>query len=98
MSTTTIDFVDNVTSWQAVKYILRFLWVIVRNIGRAVNALVHRLPWLCIILVVAASTVTSFIYIAKARAERDAYNKKMVHLQQRCDTLSNILEWKGGTK
>lgn len=96
--TKTIDFIADMTTLQAVKAIFKCLWVIVRNIGRAINALVHRLPWLCIILVVAASTVTSFVYIAKARAERDAYNKKMVHLQQRCDTLSNILEWKGGTK
>ena len=96
--TKTIDFTYDLTISQAMVHILKCIWVIIRNIGRAINALVHRLPWLCIILVMAASTVTSFIYIAKARAERDAYNKKMVHLQQRCDTLSNILEWKGGAK
>ena len=52
-----ITEVTNVTTKQAVVFIGVYSLVIVRNLGRAINKAVYRLPWLFITL-----TVIIFIY------------------------------------
>ena len=79
--------VTNATTKQAVVFIGVYSWVIVRNLGRAINKAVHKLPWLFIVITVVISFIVSFIFISKARAERDSYNQKLVHTTQQLDSF-----------
>lgn len=78
--------IENATTKQAIVFIGVYSWVIVRNLGRAINKAVHKLPWLFIVVTVVISFVVSFIFISRARAERDSYNKKLVHVTQQLDS------------
>lgn len=78
--------IENATTKQAVVFIGVYSWVILRNIGRAINKAVHKLPWLFIVITVVISFIVSFIFISKARAERDSYNRKLVHATQQLDS------------
>lgn len=78
--------IENATTKQAIVYIGVYSWVIVRNLGRAINKAVHKLPWLFIVITVAISFVVCFIFISKARAERDSYNQKLVHATWQLDS------------
>lgn len=79
--------VTNATTKQAVVFIGVYSWVILRNIGRAINKAVHKLPWLFIVITIVISFIVSFIFISKARAERDSYNQKLVHATQKLDSF-----------
>lgn len=81
-----ITEVTNATTKQAVVFIVVYSWVILRNIGRAINKAVHKLPWLFIVITVVISFIVSFVLISKARAERDNYNQKLVHATQQLDS------------
>lgn len=87
MSDTTIDFAYNTTTWEATKYSIKFAWIAVRNILRLFNKIVHRLPWLFIILTIIISVIYSYVEIGQARAERDSYNQQNVHLQMEVDSF-----------
>ena len=78
--------ITNTTTKQAIVFIGVYSWVIVRNLGRAINKAVHKLPWLFIVITVAISFVVCFIFISKARAERDSYNQKLAHATQQLDS------------
>lgn len=78
--------IENATTKQAVVFILIYSWVIMRNLGRAINKAVHKLPWLFIVITVVISFIISFVFISKARAERDSYNQKLVHATQQLDS------------
>lgn len=78
--------IENATTKQAVVFIGIYSWVIIRNLGRAINKAVHKLPWLFIVVTVVISFIVSFIFISKARAERDNYNQKLVHATQQLDS------------
>lgn len=79
--------IENATTKQAVVFIGVYSWVILRNIGIAINKAVHKLPWLFIVITVVISFIVSFIFISKARAERDSYNQKLVHATQQLDSF-----------
>lgn len=81
-----ISFVTNATTKEAFVYSILYTGVFFRNIGRAINKAVHKLPWVFIIGTIAVATIVSFVCISKARAERDSYNKKMVHVSQQLDS------------
>lgn len=81
-----IEQIKNATTKQAAVFIVVYSWVIVRNIGKAINRTVHKLPWLFIVITVVISFIVSFIFISKARAERDSYNQKLVHATQQLDS------------
>ena len=83
---TQTERIENATTKQAVVFIGVYSWVIVRNLGRAINKAVHKLPWLFIVITVVISIIISFIFISKARAERDSYNQKLVHATQQLDS------------
>ena len=70
--------VTNATTKQAIVFIGVYSWVVVRNLGRAINKAVHKLPWLFIAITVVISFIVSFVLISKARAERDSYNHKLI--------------------
>lgn len=78
--------VTNATTKQAIVFIVVYSWVILRNIGIAINKAVHKLPWLFIVVTVVISFIVSFVLISKARAERDNYNQKLVHATQQLDS------------
>ena len=78
--------IENATTKQAVVFIGVYSWVIIRNLGRAINKAVHKLPWLFIVITVVISFIVSFVFISKARAERDSYNQKLVHATQQLDS------------
>ena len=78
--------IENATTKQAVVFIGVYPWVILRNIGRAINNAVHNLPWLFIVITVVIPFIVSFIFISKARAERDSYNQKLVHATHQLDS------------
>ena len=84
---TQTERIENATTKQAVVFIGVYSWVILRNIGRAINKAVHKLPWLFIVITVVISFIVSFIFISKARAERDSYNQKLVHATQQLDSF-----------
>jgi uncharacterized membrane protein (DUF485 family) len=79
--------VTNATTKQAVVFIWIYSWVIVRNLGRVINKAVHKLPWLFIMITVVISFIVSFVFISKARAERDSYNQKLVYATQQLDSF-----------
>lgn len=84
----------NATTKQAAAFIVVYSWVIARNIGKATNRAVHKLPWLFIVLSIVISAIVSIACIGKARAERDSYNKKLVHTTQLLDSYKNAYgEW-----
>lgn len=84
---TQTERIENATTKQAVVFIVVYSWVILRNIGRAINKAVHKLPWLFIVVTVVISFIVSFVFIFKARAERDSYNQKLVHATQQLDSF-----------
>ncbi len=79
--------VTNATTKQAVVFICIYSWVIVRNLGRAINKAVYRFPWVFIVLTIVVCMVASFVAIADARTERDSYNKKATELQLKYDSI-----------
>ena len=86
------EHIWNATTKQAVVFIGFYSWVIVRNMGRAINKAVYRLPWLCITLTVIVSFIISFIFISKARAERDRYDKDMDLISQQLDIYKSVYD------
>ena len=79
--------IENATTKQAAVFIVVYSWVIIRNTGRAINKAVHKLPWLFIVITVVISFIVSIVFIGKARAERDSYNQKLVHVTQQLDSF-----------
>lgn len=71
----------HVSTSDALKYILKFNIIILRNVWRVIDNIVHRYTWGCIVLTAAISFIVSFVQISKARAERDSYNKTLVQMQ-----------------
>lgn len=82
------------TTKQAAVLIAWYHWCIVRNIGKGIDRLVRKYPWQSIvtttILTVALAMLISFIFISKARAERDSYNKNLVHAQMQLDSYKAV--------
>lgn len=81
--------IKNATTKQAAVFIVVYSWVIVRNVGKIINRAVHKLPWLFVVLSIVISMIVSIVFIGKARAERDSYNKKLIHATQLLDSYKN---------
>lgn len=75
-----------VTTKQAIVLIWWYQWCIVKNIGKAIDKMVCKHPWVCIIMTIAIASIVSFVFISRARAERDNYNKTLVHTQMQLDS------------
>lgn len=78
------------TTKQAIVLVSWYVWVIIRNTARAINRIVCRHPWVCIIITMIVAVVVSFIQISKARAERDSYNKALVSTQMQLDNYKAV--------
>ncbi len=85
-----INFVGDATLREAFVYSILYTGVFYRNVWRAINKAVHKLPWVFIIVAVVASVVASHIVIGKARTERDNYNKKLVHAIQELESYRAV--------
>jgi hypothetical protein len=95
MKTNNIDFIANTTTSEAAILILRLYWQVIKNITKAINAFVHKYPWIIVFVVLMTSVILSYINIGQARAERDSYNARMAHMQDTIDTYKALY---GGTK
>jgi hypothetical protein len=95
---TTIDFVDNATTREALRYIHRFTLVIMRNLFKAIDDAAHRWPWALIGAVLVVCTITSYVCIGQARAERDYYNKENYQLTQELSKYKAAVEEVGVRK
>lgn len=91
-----IDFIDNATSQEAAKYILRFAVVILRNFIKCIDRAAHRYPWQLAGIILAVCVITSYVFIGQARAERDHYNKENYQLTQELSKYKAALGEKGG--
>lgn len=80
----------NATTKQAIVLIGWYQWCIVRNIGKAIDRAVHKFPWVCMAVVIVIDFIVSFVFISKARAERDSYNKKMVHTEMELSSYKAV--------
>lgn len=83
---------DNITTAEALGYIARLQWIVVRNIARAIDTAAHKFPWAFIVVILLGCFVTSFVCIADARSERDALSQKAFQLEQSLDSCQMILE------
>lgn len=86
-----ITIKGHVSTIEALKYILKFNIIILRNGWRLLNGLVHRYPWIFIIATIIISMLISLVQIGSARAERDSYNQKNVHLLQKLASYESII-------
>ncbi len=85
-----ISFVANVSTREAAVYTGLFAWAFVRNVAKGVDRAAHRLPWVFILVTVAASFMVSYVCIARARAERDSYNRRAVQLDQQLESYKAL--------
>lgn len=74
------------TTKRAFVLIFWYHWCIIKNMGVAIDKLVRRFPWICILVTIMTAFIISFVFISKARAERDSYNKEYVHAQMQLDS------------
>ena len=95
---TTIDFVDNATTREALKYIHRFTLVIMRNLFKAIDDAAHRWPWQLSGIVLVSCVITGYVLVGQARAERDHYNKENYQLTQELSKYKAAVEEVGGRK
>lgn len=68
---TQTERIENATTKQAVVFIGVYSWVILRNIGRAINKAVHKLPWLFIVItvVISFSSLASSLFLRLEQSE-----------------------------
>lgn len=92
----TIDFVDNATTREALKYIHRFTLVIMRNLFKAIDDAAHRWPWQLSGIVLVSCVITGYVLVCQARAERDHYNKENYQLTQELSKYKAAVEEIGG--
>lgn len=89
------EILKDATTKQAIVLIGWYQWCIVKNIGKAIDKAVHKYPWVCMIATIAIAFIISFVFISKARAERDSYNKKMVHTEMELSSYKAIFAGNG---
>lgn len=76
----TIKLTDNVTTRDALSVIAKHMAIVFRNTWRCLDNAVHKLPWVFIVLTIIIAATMSFLYIGKARAERDSYSIENLRL------------------
>lgn len=87
-----ISFVTNATTKEALVYSILYASVFFRNLWRTVNGFAHRWPWALIGAVLVVCTITSYVCIGQARAERDYYNKENYKLTQELSKYKAAVE------
>ena len=85
MTENTIVFTPQAELRKGLRFFTKGTALIFRSLAKIVNAAAHRFPWFFIIATMIVSVALSFIFIGKARAERDATNKRAYMLQQKVE-------------
>lgn len=99
MNTKKIDFACNATTREAGLYALKYGWAFARGACRDINRFAHRLPWVLVGIILAASLLASFVCISEARKERDIACRKQLLLQEQVEQMSCVIEaQKGGAR
>ena len=88
MTEETITFTPSASLRKGVKLIVKGIWLTIASIGRLLDASIRRFPYVWIVVILMATTITAFVYIGKARAERDRLNKQNYELKQKLENLS----------
>ncbi len=97
MTTEHITFTPKAELKKGLFLLCRAFVTIFRGLAHLVDQSVHKYPYLWLLLIILSTYITSFICIGKARAERDSLNKRNYELQQKVESLNNILEAKKET-
>lgn len=84
------EILKEATTKQAVLLIGWYHLCIAKNFCKMVNKAVHKYPWVCMIITIVIAFIVSFVFISKARAERDSYNKKMVHTEMELSSYKAV--------
>ena len=92
MKESKISFVTNVSTREAAVYTGLFAWAFMRNVAKGIDRAAHRLPWVFILVTVAASAAVSYACIGQARAERDSYNRRAVQLDQQLESYKALYD------
>lgn len=96
MTTETITFTPKAELKKGVFLLGRAFVTIFKGATHLIDQSLHRYPYPWLLLILLATCITSFVCIGKARAERDRLNKQNYELQQKVESLSNILEARKG--
>lgn len=94
MTEKTITFTPKAELKKGFTCLFKGFVLIIKAIGKLINHAVCKYPWLFIVLILLVAILVSFVFIGKARSERDAVNKQNYELQQKIDTLQMIKEAK----
>lgn len=94
MTEQTITFTPAAELRKGVRCLVRGFVLIFLSIGKLLNHAVRKYPWFFIVSVILAASVLSVVFIGKARAERDARNKKNYELQQKLENVKMANEAK----
>ena len=85
MTEQTITFTPQAELRKGLRCLARGTVLTIRSLLRMADSWAHRYPWAFILAAVGVSVVTSLVCIGRARAERDALNKRAYLLQQKVD-------------
>ncbi len=92
MTTETITFTPKQELKKGMFLLVRAVATIFKGAAHLIDLSVHRYPYLWVLLILFTTFITSFVCIGRARAERDSLNKQNYELQQKVESLTNILE------
>ncbi len=92
MTTETITFTPKAELKKGAFLLGRALVTLFKGMAHLIDQSVHRYPYPWLLAILFATCITSFVCIGKARAERDSLNKHNYELQQKVESLTNILE------
>lgn len=65
---------------------------VLKNLWEAIDKVVRKFPWVCMIVTITIAFIISFVFISKARAERDSYNKRNVSMQMQLESYKACYE------
>lgn len=88
MTEQTITFTPSASLRKGLKLIAKGIWLTIGSIGRLIDASIRRFPYVWIAVILMATTITAYVNIGKARAERDRLNKQNYELNQKMEKLS----------
>lgn len=80
------EILEYFTTKQALALIFWCVACILKNLWEAIDKIVRKFPWVCMIATIIVAFIVSFIFISKARAERDSYNKRNVSMQMQLES------------
>lgn len=80
------EILEYFTTKQAFALMFWCVACISKNLWESIDKIVRKFPWVCMIATIVIAFIVSFIFISKARAERDSYNKRNVSMQMQLES------------